>query len=377
MKCKRHIIFLLLIIYFPAQFSFAQTIEKELAKSQPDCQTLYINAMDLIPKLYRENSIDSLEKALSIWERSCGDMPEVMITRILLDFEKDRFVFSRDVDIGTLELLSDYARSFPSMSSLQSNVSSKGPKNSFYRLSSTWSKLLLKSKKFGINETFICKVLSGEIKDPKKEIEHNTFTYPEFAALLEKDFENKRKEPRVDIALSTGVWLPTQNLSTLGVHPSFGLHFGVRNMRHQLDLTLQIRYMYSANPYAVKIDGRLDSTDYYFGGYIGLDYNYYLISKKKFDFGILAGMGWDGFDFAPQPYDYYYYDPYYTSHLTIGSFNGNAGLRFNYYFTHSFYVGLQGRYNFIYYSTHGGTDLNGDAFSIDLIFGINGSMPRK
>ena len=82
-------------------------------------------------------------------------------------------------------------------------------------------------------------------------------------------------------------------------------------------------------------------------------------------------LGWDGFDFAPQPYDYHYYYPYYTSRVTIGSFNANAGLRFNYYFTHSFYIGLQGRYNAIQYSTYGGTDLSGDAVSIDLIFGFN------
>ena len=121
----------------------------------------------------------------------------------------------------------------------------------------------------------------------------------------------------------------------------------------------------------------MDSTDYYFGGYIGLDYNYYLVSKKRYDIGLLAGMGWDGFDFAPQPYDYYYYYPYYTSHVTIGSFNANAGLRFNYYFTHSFYVGLQGRYNLIDYYTRGGSDLSGNAFSIDLIFGMNGAFSGK
>ncbi|ULQ54722.1 hypothetical protein [Flavihumibacter fluvii] len=363
--------YLKIIILFHLSFVtsclYAQTIEEQMSKSHPDCQTMLMNAMDVLPGLYRKKSLDSLDKALGIWERSCYGMPEVSITRMLLDMEEDKFSLSQDTNGATLDLLTGYAGDFPSP------ARSEAPKNSFYKFSAAWARLLLKEKKLDKNEIFICRVLSGEINNPRKEIEKNRSNYPEFAAMLKNELAAERKGPRFDLALSTGVWLPTGNLSTLGVHPSFGFHAGLRDMHHQLDLTMQIRYLHSANPYAVKRGGQLDSTDYYFGGYIGLDYNYYLVSTARYDFGLLAGIGWDGFDFAPDPYEYYYYEPYYTSHVTIGSFNANAGLRFNYYVTHSFYIGLQARYNAIQYSTGGGTNLSGDAFSIDLIFGSNSS----
>ena len=149
-------------------------------------------------------------------------------------------------------------------------------------------------------------------------------------------------------------------------------------MFDQLDVSMQIRYLHSPSVYAVKKDDQFDSTDYYLGYYFGAEYTHYFVAKKRFDLGIEVGAGYDAFDFKEQPY-YYYYDPYYynPNHFSVGSFNGNAGLRFNYYFTHSFYLGLLGRYNGIHNSTDGGTNLRGDAITIDLIFGFNGIKDKK
>jgi hypothetical protein len=353
---------------------FAQNIEEQMTKTAPTCNSVFMNAMGVLPSLYRAGSFDSMARAVDIWERSCGNIPEVKITRILLDMQESKFSMAHNTDGTTAQLLCDYAISFPPPAVMQGLGTYNDQRILFYRFSSTCAKLLAENKKLSENEIFICRVLKGEIKNPEKEVGQNKETYPEFAVLFEKYFESKRKEVRTTIAIGTGVWIPTNNLSTLGVHPSFTFQVGGRSMHHELDFTVQIRYLESANTYAVNRNGHLDSTNYYVGGYIGLDYTYYVVSKKRYDIGVMAGMGWDGFDFAEDPYYYYYYDypwDYYHSHVTIGSFNGNAGLRFNYYFSHSFYMGLQGRYNGIHYSTHGGTNLSGDAISIDLIFGFH------
>ena len=120
------------------------------------------------------------------------------------------------------------------------------------------------------------------------------------------------------------------------------MQLGARNQRHQIDFTFQFRFLKSVNSYTVKRDGEEITLNNYFGGYIGLDYNYYFISTQKTDFGIVAGMGYDGFDISGSDYynDYYYND--YLRPLTIGSFNANGGLRFNYYLSPDFYIGLQG-----------------------------------
>jgi hypothetical protein len=359
-----------------SNLTFGQTIEQQLNKSRPDCYTMFTNAMNILPEMYRESAFDSLGKALDIWERACNDLP-VTITRILFDIEESKFTFDRDMDIAAFEYLKDYARAFPSEDDMKNVSSFNEPQKMFYRFSAGWAKLLLRSKNLDENEKFICRVLSGDIRIPEKEIKQNPDTYPEFIVLLEKNFENERKQIRSDLTLGTGVWIPTNNLTILGMHPSFTFQVGGRTVHHQIDFTLQIRYLHTPEPYAIKRDEEMDSTDYYVGYYAGADYVYYFVSKKRYDIGVGGGIGYDGFDFAPQPYDYYYYDPYYTSHLNVGSFNANAGLRFNYYFSHSFYVGLIGKYNGIHYSTHGGTNLSGDAVTIDLVFGFNGKGDKS
>jgi len=270
-------------------------------------------------------------------------------------------------------MLNEYARAFPSDSRMQAAGFYDDTYLPFYKFSIAWSSLLLENKTLDSNERFICRILSGEIKNPVVELQLNPTAYPELPALVEKDSGNKRKKVSGDIALGAGVWIPTNNLATLGVHPSFTLQLGARSIRDQFDLTIQVRYLSSQNTYVVKKNSVIDSTDYYFGGYVGLDYVHYLVSKKRYEIGVEAGIGFDGFDFVNNSYYKYYNDPNYTSSPSINSFNANAGLRFNYYFSHSFFVGLLGRYNGIHYSTNGGTNLSGDAVSVDMLFGFNGS----
>jgi hypothetical protein len=77
-------------------------------------------------------------------------------------------------------------------------------------------------------------------------------------------------------------------------------------------------------------------------------------------------MGYDGFDVFTSEADIQNLKP-----NSIGSFNANGGLKFNFYVNPTLYFGLQGRYNWINYNNKGGTSLNGNAFSIDFIIGGN------
>ncbi|HXL55894.1 MAG TPA: hypothetical protein VN958_06545, partial [Chitinophagaceae bacterium] len=216
---------------------------------------------------------------------------------------------------------------------------------------------------------FICKVFIGDITDPLKEIKQNKEKYPELSDLVQKNFTIQRKGFRSNYSFTSGIWLPSNNLSIVGNHPSFGLQLGGRGTHHGVDITMQFRFLKSANLYTVKRNNTLYKRDHFFGGYIGLDYTFYFISKTKFDLGWMAGAGYDGFDIANSSDENH--NNNYLKPLSISSFNANTGVRFNYYFNPSFYLGLQSRYNWINYANSGGTNLNGDAISIDLIIGVN------
>ena len=370
---KPNCLFLLFMIIFSCCDGnlLSQGFEQRLAENGTTCSEMFAHAMNVLPKFYKEKSLDSLSKAIELWEGSCPDMPEAQITQILLDIEASAFS-TQQVNASLLELLDNYVTSFPA-GKKKNEAAHDQTKTSFYKFTIAWSSLLLRNKTLDNNQRFICKVLSGEIKYPQQEIQENPETYPELSTLLSKNYTVTRRGLRGNLAVSAGVWVPTKDLSLLGAHPSLGLHIGVRPGRHQVDLSLQFRFLNSPNFYTVVKDGLTYTTTYYFGGYIGADYTYYVLSTKKVDIGFLAGMGLDGFDFAKTEYNS---NPD-NSNATLFSFNANAGVRFNYYFTPGFYAGLQGRYNGVHYSSHGGTNLTGDAISIDLLFGFQGNATRR
>ena len=163
-------IFFILIFNFCAKDLFSQTIEERLLKAS-DCDTMLMYAMVILPELYKKNSLDSLHTAVEIWERWCGARLEVKTTRILLDIEESRSGFSRNVDANTIDLLSNYARFLSDHAQGRPYTTSQA---SFFRFATAWSKLLLENKPLDENEKFICRVLSGEIKEPEKEIRKNS-----------------------------------------------------------------------------------------------------------------------------------------------------------------------------------------------------------
>lgn len=341
----------------------AQSIEETMTRAHPSCRDVFVNAMSVLPKLYREHRFDSMYTAISIWKESCGSTAEIRITEILLSMEEQRFHVWQ-LDSNFMETLRYYNTVYATQRfyTYPGNTVQK----QFFLFTSTWAKLLLENKTLDVNGQYLCRVLTGEIKDPEKEIRNNEIKYPDLSVLLKQQDEKERNGFRTNYAILAGVWVPTGNLSLLGIHPSVGGQLGFRDRHNELDFTLQFRFLKSADTYTVKRDGSYYERDAYFGGYLGLDYTYYFASTTSFDAGFIAGAGYDGFDITGSEY---YND--YLRPLSIGSFNANGGIRMNFFLSKDFYLGLQGKYNWINYANPGGTNLNGDAFSFDLIIGFN------
>lgn len=365
MKTRTKLLAVILPCICLYQYAIAQvSVEDAMSKKHPDCRDVLLNAIDLIPKYYREKAFDSVQKVVDIWETSCGNTPEAEYTKVLLSIERSVFNNAQP-DSSLVELLISYSYAYKNYSRYPSYY---GPgTSSYYKLSSTWAKFLLERTNLSVTEKFVCDVFTGNISDPVKEIKSDKEVYAVLYNLLNTNLQEQKKSGSAEYTIVSGVWVPTGNVAVLGVHPSIGLQFGGRFDRHQVDLSMQIRFLNSAGTYTVKRNNTLYDLDYYFGGYIGLDYNYYFINSIKTDLGLLGGIGYDGFDIAASG-DSHEND--YLKPLSISSLNLNAGLRFNYVFSSSFYLGLQGRYNFMNYGTKGGSNLNGDAFSFDLIFGF-------
>jgi hypothetical protein len=111
---KPNCLFLLFMIIFSccAGNLLSQGVEQRLAENGTTCSEMFAHAMNVLPKFYKEKSLDSLSKAIELWEGSCPDMPEAQITQILLDIEASAFS-TQQVNASLLELLDNYVTSFP------------------------------------------------------------------------------------------------------------------------------------------------------------------------------------------------------------------------------------------------------------------------
>jgi len=365
MKCKPSFYSLLLSAFIVNAVN-AQSIQERMTRRPATFRDVFVNAMSVMPELYRHKLFDSLSAALAIWRASCGNTGEVGCTALLLSIDESTFD-ERKMDSSTIDLLVNYSYGF----SRRNRMNIPEEERSFFTFISTWASLLLRNRHLDTKEKFTCQVLAGEIDNPVKEIRNDPMKYSSFANILAENEKSQRSGMRTNYAFLGGIWIPMSDLSLLGNHPSFGFQFGVRDNSNQLDLTLQFRFSKSANTYTIMRNNGYYDLNNYFGGYVGLDYTHYLVNKLNFDLGLLGGVGYDGFDITSENYNYDNLRP-----LSIGSFNANAGFKLNYYLTTSFYIGLQARYNFINYVNHGGTSMSGDAFSVDFIIGGNKKVTR-
>jgi hypothetical protein len=168
-------------------------------------------------------------------------------------------------------------------------------------------------------------------------------------------------------SLTIGTWMPTGYLGTLGIHPTVGYAFGIRKKRNEYDFVGIGRLVNStAQNYSILRNDTVYTRNYFGGGYIGVEFTRYLVHTIKCDFGPTIGVGYDEFDIASET------DTKYNS-LTpaeIMTLNLNTGLRFKYFYHKALFAGLVLKYNFIHFENKGGTNLRGNAFTIDISYGV-------
>lgn len=238
----------------------------------------------------------------------------------------------------------------------------------------SWAKKLLKTAHLTSEEYFFCRVFSGVIDDPIAYYKSYPKDCPAIAAMQaiidnanNKYFMAKRNGVAPVVSIMAGSWIPTGHLMILGAHPSAGFQLGVRNKLNEYDVTCNGRFLRPAGTYFVERNDSLLASNYYDGGYLGIEYTRYLVHRKYLDAGFTVGIGYDFIDInSGSKHDQQdsSYMPY-----TINAFNLSGGLRAKYFFRRKNSLGLAAKYNVLNYRNRGGSSLRGNAFSIDLYYG--------
>lgn len=346
-----------------------------MTKKQVDCRDVLINASGVLSNLYGEKSFDSIRVAVNVMEQVCGEGSlKVVYIKTLTDIQLSSFSVNNLSATARFDtLLHDYLFTLRTLKKGGYSInkytyySYSASERNFYSLIRKWANDLLNSNRLNSSETFFCNVLAGNIRHPAAQLKSGKTQYPELYTLLRKNYSDERLQPAFEGSLMSGVWLPSGNAKILGAHPTIGFQIGGKKKRNELDLTMQIRFLRTPGNYYVVRNDSLYPLNHFFGGYIGLDYTYYVLHSTNFEAGLIASVGFDGFDIADPPTHDHSKD--YLKPFSINSLNLNTGLRINYYFNPNFFIGIAAKFNKINYGNKGGSNLSGNPISIDFIIG--------
>ena len=364
--------------------------QKNIEKSFPaaDYDALkYIRYINLfLPEFIEQKKWTELNNYIQNWQNSEAPSDELIFCiSTLAAIEQQKFSFIT-MPCDFLYFLDDYAREMKNIKAQPSkfryyinlginiyyNVSPECTK--LLNITHCWANRLLSSGKLNASETFLCLVFSGQTEHPRSAFYTLRKLMPELDAFQQQldTYQLNRLKYLRDhragtFSLLIGTWMPTGYLGKLGIHPTAGYSLGYRKKRNEIDFVGVGRFVsYTAQNYSVLRNDTVYTRSYFGGGYLGVEFTRYLVHTIKFDFGPTFGVGYDEFDIASDT------DVKLTSlsPAEIITLNLNTGLRFKYFFHKALNAGLVLKYNFIHYENKGGTDLRGNAFSIDLLCGI-------
>jgi len=350
-----------------------------------------VKAPVMLPALYKAGKLNEIKNFADNWGQSPMPSDEFIFAIHVLIAAQNNNVSIHQMPWDYMRLLDSYAKELAN-----ANNASKTFKyyiklpGSFYTYDATndalkllqflqaWANNVMEAQKLTDSTSlFVCRVFAGSISTPSSYFKLNKYSYVEMDSydnsidsVRQQCFVVKRNNTTATFHILTGVWLPNGNLATLGAHPSVGIQFGGRNKWNEYDVTWSFRFL---NPtphmYTVLRDDTLYNNHYYDGGYAGFDYTRYVIHKTSFEAGFMAGMGYDYFDafngFNGSE------NNHHIQPSNIGSFDFNVGLNLKYFIHRGPSIGIQAKYHCVNYINTGGTDLGGNAVTIDFSFGAN------
>ena len=368
---------LLSFFLFVSVSAFAQHTRKNNHSNYTDCRQNFEDVASLVPQLYESNDFDSIQRFIHREKAGCGTPTHIFAIQVLLSIQQKSFSEKDLNDTGFFFHLRNYSHTMQELKNKGRQLSYMSEKyfdatpydEQLFGCTSEWAQKLLTRTGLDSTESFLCNVLAGNITSPASALKHNNIQYDYLNRLIERSYRIHRNSGTQNIGFTSGIWIPRGNAKVLGVHPAFGMMVGHRNKLNEFDMSFAFRFIRTPGDYTIMRGGTLYDRHHFFGGYFGLDYTRYFIHSLHFETGIIGGIGYDGFDIADQGKYQHTYD--YLQPLSINSLNLNTGLRINYFFNATSYIGIAAKFNYISYKNNGGTPINGNAFTIDFTIGGN------
>lgn len=372
MYMKNLFVFIMLLLPLAAN---AQDIESMLLQRPVECSDISYNSAELYSRYILEGKLDSAKYVVEYWEKKCGNREPVFRAKLLLALKENNFSgtlldshamrnifnFNERMEMGKKGDHYDYDND-------KSHYGFVPIGGDFDSCTSSLATELKGGYDPGTAEYAIAELYAGDDGAA-------LFRFLRDGGFAETDLQRDYREmlnealstPEAHFAILTGVWIPTGDLTRLGLHPELGIQFGAKHRRMNYDLTILVRFINSPNEYYARRGGigTPELTNKFWGGYIGLDVGYDVIRRRGHELQLMGGFGYDGFTAI---YQDILAEPKLKS-AAANSYNLNMGIGYRHYFSHTFYMGLSAKYNIVDYTMSGAIDFTGNPVTVRLAFG--------
>jgi hypothetical protein len=372
---------LIIISVLLSTAAFAQNIDQKLLVQTPNCENVAFNSARLIEHYFEQKNYDSISIVYNRWEEFCGTTEPVFRLKVLQEIQNGKYSeewMDKEYLMNFIFLYLDrldYAKEPNSKLIYERYKISFGYisfNSPFDDLIVIWANSLLEWNNLLPVERAFCLLYTNQTDAFWQMLKDQKLSGTKLQDVYSEQVRKTKKMVEGNFGFMTGLMLPYGNLNdVVGVKPVFGFQFGMKRNKLQYDITMLLRSGKTKQEYLINYQGEPKMTDYYFGGYVGLDVDCELWKNKKREFDFLTGIAYDGFDAVEGNTEKN------IKGKSINSLNLNFGLGYRFYGKRFNYWGVQTRYNFVNYNNEQGTDLSGDYISVIVSFNFFGNIQKR
>ena len=369
---RNRLIFLFAIILFSNALIGQSNLDSLMTRQSLECPDIANNSSILFSRYIQEKKIDSATQILTYWKSKCGINEPVQRAMFMLGMAKGEPVDTLTGD-DILNYLYGYKYRLQLMKELKYSAYYRNPSyfdfvpigQEFDIAAIGFFKQQAQQHSAGLEHLLALAYATNPdtiytlLNQPAY---YGTRLYNRYS----EQANRYKKLPRMNVALLTGVWVPTGAASKLGVHPEVGFQLGITKRKMSYDLTMAFRFLQARQAYEARrahSNNAVETTRKFFGGYIGLDAGRFLYTSPKSDVQLLGGLAFDGWDALKE-------DKARSLRAeTVSSYNINFGLGYRRFVKNNTYLGIRAKYNVVNYALNNIVDFTGNPVSVTLVIG--------
>jgi hypothetical protein len=351
---------------------YGQDFDHLMVKKQLDCSDISYNCAQIFEKYYSSNKLDSAKSLLIYWQSKCGLREPLQRCKILLAIKQNSlndsllsdnvfyylFNYKNRMSIGKY---GDF-ESYDNNKAYYGYIPAGQDFDAFTKKSFTELKVNFTPD---VMEYLLCEFYSDNSDTLFFKLQTNTFKN----SILAKEYKKLTMEfqnlPEYHVAWITGMWIPTGAIRPLGVHPDLGFMSGIKYKKVSYDLTMTFKFLDTPESYLARrsTSSGLESTNHFFGGYMGFDVGRDIFFKNNHEIQLMGGIAFEGFDALEEDLDLG------LESASANTLNLNLGFGYRYYYKNDSYLGLRVKYNFVDYTSNHVIDFTGNPITIQFVIG--------